>query len=171
MLTDDAEIMHENAGDDRLELIVSSFKNLLKHDLVAPNTDAKTALWETNRVVLAHGTQTDPIFFYANKAALDLFNANAADFIRTPSRYSAEPVERAERQRLFDRVQEHNYIDDYAGVRITFPKSERFQRRRFEIRNAIVWNLLDEAGDLHGQAATFDQWEWLDSPNNTSMSD
>jgi hypothetical protein len=30
--------------------------------------------------------------------------------------------------------------------------------RRFKIERAIVWNLIDAAGTIHGQAATFDQW-------------
>lgn len=30
--------------------------------------------------------------------------------------------------------------------------------RRFRIENVTVWDLLDENGVLHGQAATYRQW-------------
>ena len=48
------------------------------------------------------------------------------------------------------------YIDDYAGVRVSS------RGRRFRITQATVWNLVDAAGVLHGQAATFDRWLRLD---------
>jgi hypothetical protein len=53
---------------------------------------------------------------------------------------------------LLERVRDHGFIDDYAGVRVSATG------RRFRIERAVVWNLLDEAGRLHGQAATFAHW-------------
>ena len=49
-------------------------------------------------------------------------------------------------------IRRDGYVDDYRGIRIS--KSGR----RFRIEQAIVWNLIDAAGHLHGQAATFDAW-------------
>jgi len=43
-------------------------------------------------------------------------------------------------------------VDDYSGIRISQ------SGRRFRIEQAIVWNLIDAAGHLCGQAATFDTW-------------
>jgi hypothetical protein len=109
-------------------------------------------LWTAPRVILAHGTEADPIFFYGNRMALDLFEIGAADFLCMPSRLSAEPLGRDERARLLDRVSRDGFIADYAGVRISA------KGRRFRIQQAVVWNLVDEAGAIHGQAATFDSW-------------
>jgi hypothetical protein len=65
---------------------------------------------------------------------------------------SAEPLNREERQRLLDAVSKRGYIDDYAGVRVSRTG------RRFQIAAATVWNVMDENGQRHGQAATFERW-------------
>jgi len=54
-------------------------------------------------------------------------------------------------------VRENGFIDDYSGIRISSTG------RRFHIRQAIVWNVLDEDGRYAGQAATFSSWEFLPS--------
>jgi hypothetical protein len=142
-------------------LIARSFQRLLGRPLVesldARSGDAaiEAALLEATAVIVAHGTEPDPIFFYGNRAALQLFEATHAQFTAMPSRLSAEPMLREERERLLARVREHGYIDDYSGVRISLGG------RRFRIARAIVWNLVDEAGVRRGQAATFDAWEPL----------
>lgn len=136
----------------RVELIADSFRHLLGRPLL-PDTgaDAWAALWHAPAVIVAHGTEADPVFFYGNRLALELFEMDFATFTRLPSRCSAEPLARAERERLLQRVGRDGYIDDYAGVRISA------SGRRFRIEQAVVWNLLD-AGALHGQAATFGRW-------------
>ena len=50
----------------------------------------------------------------------------------------------------------HDIVDDYAGVRIAR------SGRRFAISQAQVWNIIDEHGGRHGQAATFAEWQFLD---------
>ena len=62
---------------------------------------------------------------------------------------------REERERLLRRVADQGFIDDYAGVRIAA------DGRRFRIEQAVVWNLVDEAGTLQGQAACFHHWRPL----------
>lgn len=148
----------ETAGsppDSRIALIADSFRHLLGTPLVA--SPDPQALWHAPRVVVAHGTEADPIFFYGNRLALELFETDFAAFTRTPSRFSAEPLAREERARLLQRVGTDGYIDDYSGVRISF------KGRRFRIERAVVWNLIDAAGVRHGQAATFDRWIALDT--------
>jgi hypothetical protein len=103
-------------------------------------------------VIVAHGTETDPIFFYGNQLALSCFEMDFASFTRLPSRFSAEPLLREERDALLARVRDHGFIDDYAGVRVSATG------KRFRIEQATVWNLLDESGQRHGQAATFERW-------------
>lgn len=143
--------------DPRLFLIAESFQRLLGRPLVdvPANANLREALWFAPRVIVAHGVEEDPVFFYGNQQALSLFEMEFADFTRLPSRFSAEPVQRDERERLLERVTRNGFIDDYAGVRI----SARGQR--FRIEQAVVWNLVDAGGRKHGQAATFSQWHRL----------
>lgn len=133
----------------RIGLIVSSFETLVGKPLVGPGDDVIAALWRAPQAILAHGTENDPIFFFANRRALDAFGYDVGSMLRTPSRLSAEAPLRDERQALLDRVSRHGFIDDYSGVRITATGE------RFTIGQAIVWNLIDAGGALHGQAATF----------------
>lgn len=103
-------------------------------------------------VVLAHDTAVDPVFFYGNLAAQHLFELNWNELVQLPSRFSAEPVARDERQRLLDLVTSQGFIDNYSGVRIA--KSGK----RFLIKHATVWNLRGKEGQVLGQAAAFDHW-------------
>ena len=107
--------------------------------------------------IVSHGTESDPIFNYANQTALTLFATDWQAFTSMPSRFSAEPVSREERARLLERVTRDNYIDDYQGVRIAKNGT------RFLIKQAIVWNVVDGKTQTKlGQAAAFSQWETLD---------
>ncbi len=144
------------ATDDtlrRLDLVVSSYQRLTGRRLIdASHSDLWQACWTAPRVIVAHGTEADPIFFYGNQLALRCFELDFAAFTRLPSRYSAEPLQREERDALLARVRERGFIDDYAGVPVSA------SGKRFRIEQATVWNLLDEAGQRHGQAATFERW-------------
>lgn len=143
------ELYREPSRAPRIALIAESFARLLGRPLVDPAQDIVAALWDAPRVIVAHGTQDDPVFFFANRAALAAFESDVEAFTRMPSRLSAEAPLREERQALLDRVSRDGFIDDYAGVRISA------LGRRFRIERAIVWNLVDGAGARHGQAATF----------------
>ena len=129
--------------------IAESYARLIGRPLVAPGGDVLLRLWEAPQVIVAHGTQADPVFFFGNRAALDAFEYDAEGFTRLPSRYSAEAPLREERQALLERVTRDGFIDDYAGIRISA------KGRRFAVSGAVVWNLVDAAGERHGQAATF----------------
>ena len=133
----------------RIALIAQSHERLTGRPLVAGGRDFALALWNAPLAVVAHGTQEDPLFFFGNRAALTAFGASLDQFVGMPSRLSAEAPDRAERQALLDRVTAQGFIDDYAGMRV------RLDGGRFRIENATVWNLLDEAGVRHGQAAAF----------------
>jgi hypothetical protein len=133
----------------RIELIASSFARLLQRPLVEPVGDVVAALWSAPSAVVAHGVEDDPLFFFGNRAALAAFECDVEGFVGMPSRHSAEPELRDERQRLLDRVSSDGFIDDYRGIRISATG------RRFRIEQAIVWNLVDENGLRHGQAACF----------------
>lgn len=139
-----------------LSLIPESFERLTGRPLLAASgMELAEALWRAHRVIVAHGTEADPVFFYGNEQALACFEMSFGDFTRLPSRYSAEPLAREERARLLARVSRDGFIDDYAGVRISATG------KRFRIEQAVVWNLVDLEGRCHGQAASFDRWVLL----------
>lgn len=144
------------ASPGQLALIVGSYQRLTGRQLISRDTDIVTGLRDAPRAILAHGTQPDPVFFYGNALALDLFGLSFERFTAMPSRLSAEPLHRDERAALLARVARDNFIDDYAGVRISSAG------RRFRIEQATVWNLVAADGTIHGQAATFDRWTMLD---------
>lgn len=144
-------------SDEQLHLLISSHLRLTGRPLVAPAADLRRALWAAPLAILAHGTEADPVFFYGNQCALTLFEMDWGAFTQLPSRMSAEPLLREERARLLERVARDGCITDYAGVRISATG------RRFRIEQAVVWNLIDEHGVCHGQAAAFDRWQPLPS--------
>ena len=140
------------------QLLLDSFRRWLGRDLI-PRTgtveDQARELFLAPFVVVSHGIEADPVLTYGNRAALDLWEFDIPTLLGTPSRLTAEPAERNDRARLLERTTRQGYADDYDGVRISRTG------RRFRIRRAIVWNLVD-ARDVHmGQAATFGEWEFL----------
>ncbi len=109
----------------------------------------RSALWNAPRAIVAHGTEADPVFFYGNRLALQLFEMSFDEFARLPSRFSAEPLAREERALLLDKVTRQGYVDGYSGMRIAR------SGKRFMIADGTVWNIVDEQGKLRGQAAVF----------------
>ncbi|HEY3326577.1 MAG TPA: MEKHLA domain-containing protein [Novimethylophilus sp.] len=114
--------------------------------------DAVQWLDKTSFAVVSHDIQPDPVFNYANRAALRLFGVTLEQFTEWPSRLSAEPTEQGKRARLMEQVSRDGYIEGYSGTRIAG------DGRKFMILNATVWNLLDERGKYYGQAAMIPQW-------------
>lgn len=117
-----------------------------------PPPEQARLLFEATFAVLSHDTAPDPVFTYGNRTALALFEASWEALTAMPSRQSAEPLHRSERERLLAAVAAHGFIEDYRGVRISRTG------RRFMIEQATVWNLLDEADNPCGQAAMFNRW-------------
>ncbi len=155
MSVSEQRVAQPDAGavsDERLALIADSHLRLTGRALVVPSGDLRAALWKARTVIVAHGTESDPVFFYGNRQALDLFEMEWAAFVQMPSRLSAEPLLREERSRVLDRVGRDGFISDYAGIRISS------SGKRFRIERAVVWNLIDACGMCHGQAAAFDHW-------------
>lgn len=113
------------------------------------------ALFQVPFVVVSHGREDDPILNYGNQMALDLWEMTWDQLVQTPSRLTAEPVNRAEREWMLEQARRRGYIDTYRGVRISATG------RRFLVEDALVWNVLDQQGQWVGQAASFLQWTWL----------
>jgi hypothetical protein len=86
---------------------------------------------------------------------LELWELTWEQLVKTPSRLTTEPVNRAEREWVLEQARTRGYLDTYRGVRITSTG------RRFLVENALIWNVMDAEGQRVGQAAIFSQWTWL----------
>jgi hypothetical protein len=128
-------------------LLSSTFERLLNRPLHSPVT--AQALYEAPFPILSHNGAADPVLTYGNLAAQKLWQMDWQRLTCMPSRLTAEPAERAQRDAMFAEMRAKGYIENYAGVRINATG------QRFEIRNAIIWPLLDGTGQKHGEAATF----------------
>jgi PAS domain S-box-containing protein len=137
-------------------LLTDSYQRVLGRPLL-PGTgaEADTARWlyeDAPFVLLAHDTSADPLFVYANRTAQRRFGYPWDEFVGMPSRLSAQAPERAERDAFMAAVLRNGFVDDYRGLRITRSGS------RFWIEQATVWNLVDAANTLLGQAALVPRW-------------
>ncbi len=143
---------------DWCRLLLDSFYRWTGRELlerVGTAEDQARALFTAPFVVVSHGTEDDPVLNYGNQAALDLWEYTWEQLTKTPSRLTAEPGERAERERMLAEAASRGYIDDYRGVRISR------SGRRFLVEHAVVWTVIDQAGVRRGQAATFSRWSYL----------
>ncbi|MDO1446884.1 MEKHLA domain-containing protein [Rhodocytophaga aerolata] len=139
-------------------LLVTSFEKATGKQLIplsANSTETAETLYAAPFVLVSHGTEADPVFNYANLTAQQLWELDWKNFIKMPSRLSAEKISQAERQAMLEEARKNGYISNYQGVRISSTG------RRFIIKNAILWNIYDEQDIYCGQAATFAQWEFL----------
>ena len=139
-------------------LLLNSYARYVGHELIPRSGTEQDSqvLFEAPFVVVAHGTEADPLLNYGNAAATELWQTTLSQLIGMPSRKTAEPVHRDERARLLQRTREFGFIDDYSGIRISTTG------QRFRIHQATVWNVVDD-DEIHvGQAATFSEWTMLD---------
>ncbi len=103
-------------------------------------------------VVASHGIEADPILNYGNAQALQLWEMDWQEFVTTPSRLTAEPVNQEERSRMLQQASTQGLIRDYRGVRISRTG------KRFLVEQATVWNVIDHNQNRVGQAVTFSTW-------------
>ena len=140
--------------------IVDSYQRVVGLRLVDVPDDAADiqvakALYELPAVVLSHDGATDPTFTFANLAGQELFEYSWGEFLTLRSHQSAEPEHRSNRAGMLERAARDGYLSDYCGVRVSG------SGKRFEIKNAVIWNVADAQGNKVGQAAVFDQWKFL----------
>ena len=62
--------------------------------------DQAQRLFDSPFAVVSHGVQEDPVLNYGNRVALGLWEMDWDRFTQTPSRLTAEPVNREERARM-----------------------------------------------------------------------
>jgi len=140
------------------DCLARSFRHWTGREL-APGVSGPAELarrvFEARFVLVSHGIEPDPVLNYGNRAALELWEMTWEELTRTPSRLTAEAPSQEDRAVLLAAVTERGFIEGYSGVRVS--KSGR----RFRIVNALVWNLRTDTGGPRGQAAIFDQWQYL----------
>lgn len=138
------------------QLLMQNYQHCLNAPLICASLDdAAQVLWEAPFAVVSHNIATDPLFNYANLQALELFGYDWDTFTHLPSRLSAEPMNQVERAAFLMRVRGQGFATDYSGVRISKTG------RRFQIAQAVVWNLFDQQQQYAGQAACFKHWVFL----------
>ena len=140
------------------QILAKSYRQLLGKELVSPSNtpeELAKALFHAPFVVVSHGTQADPILNYGNQTALQLWSLSWEELTKTPSRLTAEPVNRETRAVMLEQAAKQGYIDNYQGIRISSTG------KRFLIEQAVIWNLYDDSVAPCGQAATFAYWTWL----------
>jgi len=134
------------------ELLTGSFRRLLERPLVGKDRGPEWLYGDAPFVVLAHNNEADPVFVYGNVTAQKLFGYSWNEVRTLRSRLSAGPAEREERQKLLDAVSKNGSIENYRGLRV------KSSGAKFWMEDGIVWQLRDEQGRDHGQAATFSRW-------------
>ncbi|NOT83901.1 MAG: MEKHLA domain-containing protein [Methylococcaceae bacterium] len=138
-------------------LLMQSYARLFVAPLIDHVADDANvaALLHAPFVVVSHNVAVDPVFNYANHKALALFEFSWDEFTCLPSRLSAEPINQQDREALLASVRERGFIPNYQGIR----RSKT--GRRFQINNAVVWNLYDQDDVYCGQAACIKEWVFL----------
>jgi hypothetical protein len=137
------------------QLLLDSFRRWTGRELLirtgTPDVQAQ-ALFAAPFVVVSHGTEADPLLNYGNQQALDLWELSWAQLTSTPSRLTAEPMNRDERARMLAVAEKQGYYSGYRGIRISSTG------KRFLVEDATVWNVVDGQEIRVGQAATFARW-------------
>lgn len=117
--------------------------------------DIALKLFEAPFVVISHGIEADPIFHYANRKALELWELSWNDFIQMPSRKSVDEAWQEDRESLLAKVVTEGFTCNYSGIRMDSTG------KRFYIKDVALWNVFDENKQRCGQAAFFSNWEYL----------
>lgn len=143
---------------DYIYQITNSLKKLADIEIVDASLSIEEQakqVFNSGYVFLAHDASKEPVFNYANQTAMNLFEMSWDEFTNMPSKYSAESDERGKREKFIAEVEEKGYSKDYSGIRISKTG------RRFEIKNVILWNVYDSDNNRIGQAALFDEYNYL----------
>ena len=137
-------------------LLLESHQRLFQRPLVRSSGIRLAAqeLFVLDQVVLCHDGSEVPRFLYANRAALQLFSRNWEQMVGMPSRLSASANQRLSRREQLELARRQDKLENYSGVRVNS------QGRRFQIRGARIWSLIDQERHYSGQAACFSQWWW-----------
>jgi hypothetical protein len=137
----------------RARWLLRSYRHWADEELLADAGDDDViradALFDAPLAVLAHDTRPDPLCVYANAAALAAFELRLADAPTFATSRTVAPAARDERSAALARAQEVGLLRGYGGERVSSTG------RRFQIRDACIWTVLNDDGRPVGQAAAF----------------
>ncbi len=143
---------------EHVKMLLTNYIYFKGHNLINTSSgyrEAAKELFNSSLIILSHDAAQDPVFTYANKAALSLFEMSWDQLTAMESRKSAEMPNRVEREKLLKAVTKNGFTDNYSGIRISN------SGKRFLIKDVTVWNLIEPDGKICGQAAAYSQWEYL----------
>ncbi len=138
-----------------IDLVLDSYRHWTEEDLIHRTGtihEQADLLFQASFVLASHGTEADPILNYGNAQALTLWEMTWEEFVATPSRLTAEPINQTERAGMLQQAATQGLIRNYRGIRISRTG------KRFLVEQATVWNVLDQHQHKVGQAATFSTW-------------
>lgn len=143
---------------EHIKNILNSFQRLTGRSLIKRISADKDYLEVENGnfVLVSHNCLKDPVFNYGNQFALRLWEMKWDEFIKTPSKKTAEPDLRESRSKMLKTVSKKGYFNQYEGIRVSS------SGKRFKIRNAVIWNVKDDKENFIGQAAYFNSIEYLE---------
>jgi hypothetical protein len=144
-------------------IMAQSFRRFTGQSIIDGDTDALSdralaeAMFDAPQAIVSHGKEADPIFRYANRKALELWEMDWKAFTRLPSRLSAESMAdiQSDRDALLKAALQKGWVDNYQGIRVSSTG------KRFYIDQTVLWNVVDENGIRHGQAAFIRQWRHI----------
>ena len=148
-----------------VHLLLTSYQNSYGKKLLDSSKslysvkNAGAILFNIKNPVMAHDNAKDPCLNYANDAALKLWNMGWNEMIGMPSRLTTPKKEQEQRNKALSQATKTQAIKNYQGIRVN-SKGELFI-----IKNARIWTILDEQGNIFGQGATFNCW-WKIYKNN-----
>ena len=133
--------------------VARSFAHVTGRDLFAeagidPMSPGESA-WSGDFALLTHRGDADAMLNYGNRFALDLWECDWDQFIRTPSRATAPSDDVEERTVMMDQVARDGFVSGYEGRRVSRTG------RLFVIRDVTVWRLAEPLSESFGVAAFF----------------
>jgi PAS domain S-box-containing protein len=138
------------------DLLARSYHDRVGRSLLLADVEpALAAAWLFEQApfcLLAHNTAADPRFIYGNRTAQACFGYDWDELTQLPSRLSALPDDRSQRQRFIDAVTRDGFATGYRGLRVAR------SGRRFWIEDVTLWQVTDAAGVLRAQAAVYPRW-------------
>lgn len=149
-------MMANSQHEDLIRQISASFYKLADRPLYSPMGISDIHRWlheEAPYGILAHNTDADPHFIYANKHALSSFKYTSAEILAVPSRLSTSEQNRKERQQMLQIVLRDGIVYNYSGPRVDK------HGNTFAIYDGVIWQVMGINNELMGQAALF----WTDN--------
>lgn len=134
------------------ELLVGSFRRVVGRDLLEKNRGPEWLYGDAPFAVVAHNSEAEPLFVYANATAQRRFGYSWSEFTRLKAKLATGQVKSCEQAQLLDAIDRKGFVTNYRGLQVM--KSGG----RFRTEDATVWQLKDRHGVSQGQAAMFSKW-------------